>query len=46
MKKLNKNELVILEFIAKNLKVKLSNILENTGILKAKDIDCHYVTKR
>jgi len=34
MKKLNKNELVILEFIAKNLKVKLSNILENTGILK------------
>ena len=35
MKKLNKNELVILEFIAKNLKVKLSNILENTDILKS-----------
>ena len=35
MKKLNKNELVILEFITKNLKVKLSNILENTDILKS-----------
>lgn len=34
MQKLNKNEQVILEFIAKNLKVKLSDILENTGIQK------------
>ncbi|MDQ7067977.1 MAG: winged helix DNA-binding protein [Sulfurimonas sp.] len=34
MKKLNKNERVILEFIVKNLKVKLSDILNNTGIQK------------
>lgn len=34
MKKLNKNEQVILEFIAKNVKVKLRDILENTGIQK------------
>lgn len=32
MKKLNKNEEVILEFISKNLKTNLSEILENTGI--------------
>jgi serine/threonine-protein kinase HipA len=34
MQKLNKNELVILEFISKNLKVQLSDILDTTGILK------------
>ena len=34
MQKLNKNELVILEFISKNLKVNLSDILLSTGILK------------
>ena len=34
MQQLNKNEHVILEFVSKNLKVKLSDILDNTGILK------------
>ena len=34
MHQLNKNEQVILEFIAKNLKVQLSDILDNTGIHK------------
>jgi len=34
MNKLNKNELVILEFISKNLKVKLNDIVGKTGILK------------
>ena len=34
MQNLNKNELVILEFISKNFKVQLSNILDSTGILK------------
>ena len=34
MQKLNTNEQVILEFIAKNVKVKLSGILENSGIQK------------
>ena len=34
MKKLNKNEEVILEFISKNLNTSLSKILENTGIQK------------
>lgn len=34
MNQLNKNELVILEFVSKNLKVTLNDILDNTGILK------------
>ena len=34
MQNLNKNELVILEFISKNLKVQLNGILDTTGILK------------
>jgi len=34
MQKLSKNEQVILEFIAKNLKVALSEVIENTGIQK------------
>lgn len=34
MQKLNQNEQVILEFISKNLKAELSEVLENTGIQK------------
>ena len=34
MQKLNKNEQVILEFIAKNIKVKLGDIIDNSGIQK------------